>query len=32
MLYGGFSCFNCDGIIGCGGCIFCNVVLFVDEV
>lgn len=32
MLYGGFSCLNCDGMLGCGGCIFCNVVLFVDEV
>ncbi len=30
-LYGGFSCQNCDGTIGRGGCTFCNVVSFADE-
>lgn len=23
---GGFDCFNCDGIVVYGGCIFCFVV------
>ncbi|USD32027.1 MULTISPECIES: TIGR01212 family radical SAM protein [Vibrio] len=30
-LHGGFSCPNRDGMIGRGGCTFCNVASFADE-
>ena len=31
-LHGGFSCPNRDGTIGRGGCTFCNVASFLDEL
>ncbi|WP_392566025.1 TIGR01212 family radical SAM protein [Utexia brackfieldae] len=30
-LHGGFSCPNRDGLIGLGGCTFCNVASIIDE-
>ena len=31
-LHGGFSCPNRDGTLGRGGCTFCNVSSFADEI